>query len=120
MSSVEQAQDPKWLVILKEEVDRSSIAAVARKLEYSRPVISLVLGEKYPGDVKKVAAKVLTTFSDSVFCPFLDGEIKNSQCQDFQSRDMPTSDPNALRHWCACRNGCPHSYHSIDEGKEHA
>lgn len=116
MSGIEQ----RWLRILRDQCNQTSISDVARQIGYSRPTISLVLSGDYNGGTGKIAAKVIATFTDSVQCPFLGADITQAVCHDHQSRAMPTSDANALRHWIFCRNECPYSHHSIDDDKSHA
>jgi len=120
MSGVEQHDEDRWLRILRDQCEQSSITDVAEKVGYGRSAISLALSGKYPGGTAKIAAKVIATFTDSVQCPHLGHDIIQAACADHQSRPMPTSDPAALRHWIACRNGCPFSYHSIEDDQGHA
>lgn len=120
MSGIEQQQVQRWFLVLKSEVAKTSIADVARQLGYSRPTISLVLSGNYNGGTDLIAAKVIAAFTELVQCPFLDCDLAQAKCGDLQSRPMPTSDPQALRHWVACRSGCPNGFHSIEEEKRHA
>lgn len=120
MSGIIQEQEDRWMSILREQCEQTSITDVARQLEYSRSTISLVLAGKYNGGTSKIAAKVVLTFTHFVHCPHLRGDITQAACRDHQSRPMPTSQPKALRHWVACRNGCPNSFHSIEDEKSHA
>uniref|UniRef100_A0A7C4AHX3 LacI family transcriptional regulator n=1 Tax=Fundidesulfovibrio putealis TaxID=270496 RepID=A0A7C4AHX3_9BACT len=94
-----------WLVLLSEEAGRTSIAAVARRLGYARPSISLALAGKYPGSTDKLAATVLAVLG-TVDCPHLGFPVAPSRCAD-ASGEMPTSSPGDLRLWRACQ-GCPH------------
>ena len=51
--------DGDWRSLLIGEAARTSIAATARRLGYSRTAVSLVLAGKYPGSTDKLAARVL-------------------------------------------------------------
>ena len=113
------SNDDEWMRILRDQCGKSSITEVAEKLGYGRSAISLCLSGKYPGGTSKIAAKVIGTFTEHVHCPHLDHAILQAVCADHQSRRMPTSDPAALRHWMACRGGCPLSYHSIEDDQGH-
>lgn len=120
MSRLEKLAAQRWFQVLQSEVKKTSISDVARQLGYSRPAISLVLSGKYDGGTKLIAAKVIAAFTELVQCPYLDCDLPQAKCGDYQSRPMPTSDPQALRHWVACRSGCPNGFHSIEEEKRHA
>ena len=120
LNELEHEAEAPWLRILREECRKTSITDVARQLGYKRPTISLVLSGNYHGGTAKIAAKVIVTFTDFVQCPHLGCDIPQGACRDHQSRPMPTSDPEALRHWMACRSGCPNSFHSIDDEARHA
>lgn len=120
MSGIEENEVGRWMRILRDQCDETSITHVADKIGYSRSTISLVLSGKYNGGTDKIAAKVIGTFTDSIQCPHLGHDITQAACADHQSRKMPTSDPAALRHWIVCRGGCPFSYHSIEDEKGHA
>lgn len=104
-----------WFRVLKRECEASTISEVAKALGYDRAAISLVLSGKYKAGTARVAAKVISTFTDYVQCPFVEESIPQPDCEDYQSRAMPTSDPQALRHWMKCRTGCPYSFHDIKE-----
>lgn len=94
-----------WLSLLEEEAGRTSIAAVARRLGYARPSISLALAGKYPGSTDKLAVTVLSVLG-TVDCPHLGFQVAPAKCAA-SSGKMPTSSPGDLRLWRACQ-GCPH------------
>lgn len=119
-TTIEQSQYPEWLTILCQKCQESTIADVARQIGYSRTAVSLALSGKYEGGTGNIEAAVMGAFTGTVHCPYLGCDITQAACGDHQSQFMPTSDPNALRHWMACRSGCPHSNHSIDEDKDYA
>lgn len=95
-----------WLTILREEVGKTSMAEVAAKLDYNNhTTISLVLKGTYPAKTDKVAAKVLETFA-RLTCPHTSIEITHAECRKLATSAVPTSSPQAMRHWRACQS-CP-------------
>lgn len=113
MSRIEELRSQKWFQVLTDEVAKSSKSEVARQIGYSRPTVSLVMSGNYDGGTSAIATKVMEIFTDQVACPFLHADINKGQCVDYQSRPMPTSDPQQLRHWMSCRNECPHCSQSF-------
>lgn len=99
--------DERCLTLLRQEVERQgSIAAVARSIDYARTAVSQALAGKYPGDTRHLAAKIVETFADRVWCPHLQRDLAPADCRQARTRPIPTSDPRALDHWSACRT-CP-------------
>ncbi len=101
---------PEWIGVLRDEVEKSSIAAVARQIDMPRPSLSLLLSGKYPAKLDKVSARfapvVLATFRDQVFCPHLRKGIARDACQRHATAPMSVSDPDRFRHSQACKT-CP-------------
>lgn len=95
-----------WLTILKLAVEATSMTAVASKLEVSRTTISLVLSGKYPAKTDKIAAKVLDMFA-RITCVHTCVEITHAECRALSTSAVPTSSPQAMRHWRACQS-CAH------------
>lgn len=95
-----------WLTILAQAVKSSSRQAVADKLDVSRTAISLVLAGKYPAKTDKIAAKVLDMFA-RLTCPHTSVEITHAECRALSTSAVPTSSPQAMRHWRACQS-CAH------------
>lgn len=96
-----------WLTILKEEVEKTSKSEVAAKLGYNNhTTISLVLSGKYPAKTDKVAANVLDTYA-RITCTYTCVEITHAECRELANSPVPTSSPQAMRHWRACQ-GCIH------------
>lgn len=107
--TLRQAQgdrQPDWLTILKQAVDKTNITAVAIKLGVSRTAISLVLADKYPAKTDKLAARVLDVFA-RITCPHTGIEITHAECRTLATSAVPTSSPQAMRHWRACQS-CIH------------
>lgn len=103
-----------WLNLLRSEVGRSSIAATAKLLGYSRPSISLVLAGRYPGDTGRIAKAVLAKL-DTQTCPHLGGQISSGQCREIALAAAPTHHPMKLGHWRACQR-CPNRPASESQG----
>ena len=94
---------------------RGGIAAVARKIGYARPSLSLYLSGRYPaGDTGAIEAAIVRALTGRVSCPHLGRDLSADECLGFASRPMPMSRPDALRHWHACRD-CPHSKGDADD-----
>lgn len=95
---------PEWRVLLDRAVEDSNIQAVADRLDLSRTTLSLVVNDKYPARIDKVAARVMDVLG-RVGCPYLGVEITREQCREFHTLRAPTSSPREMRHWRACQ-GC--------------
>ncbi len=93
-----------WMTLLRNAVDATSITAVSVKLDVSRTAISLVLGGKYPAKTDKIAARVLDTYARHT-CTHTGIEITHADCRQQANSEVPTSSPQAMRHWRACQ-GC--------------
>lgn len=87
-----------WRELLAEAVKAEGCAAVARRLEVSRPAVSLLNAGKYPGNEKYMARRVMDHFG-KVPCPYLGRDVERSQCARSCIGDAPTCSPAALRHW---------------------
>ena len=102
-------QTPAWVEQLAAEANRTSVTAVAKRINYSVGAASQVIGNKYPGDLGKVEAAVRgALMGETVICPVLD-EIGRDWC--LKQQDMPRTGASAIRGrvYQACRSGCPHS-----------
>lgn len=96
--------NPDWKQLLFDAVQKSSITAVALKLDVSRTTISLVLANKYPAKTDKIATLVLDVYA-RLTCPHTGVEISHAECRKQATSDVPTSSPQSMRHWRACQ-GC--------------
>lgn len=95
------------LQLLRDAVARATISHAARELGISRPAVSLLLKGAYKGNAGRMEARILARFGDGyVHCPHLQAPIAVPDCRVWRTRPMPTSSPDALRHWTACRK-CP-------------
>ncbi|HTD05879.1 hypothetical protein [Undibacterium sp.] len=97
--------EPRWLHLVREEAARTSIAAVARRLDYSRTSISLVLDGKYPGKTGKIETKAIAVLEPAitVACPYVSHVIPVEMCQDYSTRRAPTHNPTLMGQWRACQ-----------------
>lgn len=98
-----------WLDLLRAEVaahndakGRGGIAKVARKLDYSRATVSLVIAGKYPGETGKVAQRVLEVLG-KVDCPASQNQLPYAECQLMRTREAPTHNPMQMRWWRQCQ-----------------
>lgn len=82
--------------------------AAGDAIGYSRQAVSLGLARKYRGDTKGLRAAILERFADHVLCPHLDRGIPPADCRAFRERPLTLANPEALKHWQACR-GCPNN-----------
>jgi hypothetical protein len=106
MTTCEAAAEPRWLELIRVEAGRTSIAAVALRLNYSRTAISLVLAGKYPGRLDKMEKRAIEVLEPpvTVACPYLGGDIPIKECQEFSIRRVPTHNPQKMAHWRACQS----------------
>lgn len=106
---------PDWVLILAEEANRTSGAAVAKKLGLSGSLVSYVLAKKYPGDMGRVEQLVRGALMGLlVDCPVL-GEIGRDRCLVEQRKPFSASSSVRSRLFRACRSGCPHSRLTVRE-----
>ena len=95
-----------WLDQLRMEVEASSKAAVARRMDVSRTTISLLCGGNYGAKTDRMRERFEVAFDHPVECPHLGAKLARVACEDMRSRPMPANDPRLLRHWTACKS-CP-------------
>jgi hypothetical protein len=100
--------EPRWMQLLRAEAARTTIAAVAVQIGYSRTTISLVMSGKYPGKSERIAAAVLAVLEPviTVNCPYLGVAIAPQECHQHAGQRAPTHNPSKMHHWRACRQ-CP-------------
>lgn len=107
----------QWIDVLKREVSKQGLGAVADMMETSRAAVSQLVNGKYPGNLSRMQARVEGVFFNrTVECPVA-GEIPAQQCFSNQ-RKKPGSNPMNLRFFKACRSGCPHSQQKQQFGGE--
>lgn len=94
---------PEWVIVLAEACDRSTQAAIARRLGYSGPVVNQALRNTYAGRLDRLEQKVRGELMRETYtCPVL-GEISRKKCVDTQGRAYAAT--NALR--VELRRACP-------------
>lgn len=98
--------DPLWLRLLKTEINGSTNQVVADKLGVCRASVSLAARGKYPAKTDKIAAKVLDVYA-RITCTHTGVEIAHAECRTLSTSAVPTSSPQAMRHWRACQS-CAH------------
>lgn len=91
----------EWRALLEQAVQESSLADVARKLGVSRTAVSLVFNGKYPGNPRRMAARIEAYYGRMV-CPYSGHHVSRAECAELAGK-IPTSSPAAMRHWRACR-----------------
>lgn len=100
---------PGWIELLATECDRSSQAAVAKRLSYSGTVVNQVLRNRYTAGLDAVESAVKGLFEGKeVVCPVL-GALAAHRCQENQRAPYASTNPIRVRLYKACRAGCPHS-----------
>lgn len=92
------------------EFHSGSRAALARELGVSRSGVSQALDGKYPGDTKKMRARIIETLADQVACPHLGVEIAPQVCKVWRERPLSaaTGSRSDVKHWQACQS-CIHN-----------
>ncbi|TWB58713.1 hypothetical protein [Nitrospirillum viridazoti] len=100
---------PAWVEALARECDSSNQRRAALRVGYSAATVSMVLSNRYKGDLKAVEAAVRDTLMRStVTCPAL-GEISGEDCRRHQAAPFSAINPSAVAVFRACRGGCCHS-----------
>ena len=100
-----------------------TISAVAQRIGYSRPALSLALRGKYgAGSLDHMERKIAAVLGSDVQCPHLGRAITTAACRATRLQPVPTHDPGELEHWQACKS-CPRnpaSYTLPDQPLSHA
>lgn len=111
------AEIAQALDLMRARVASSSVAAVARELDYSRPAVSMALSGRYLGRLDRLARRALERLG-GVICPHLGRPIPATECADHRRRPMPSGSARSFRHWQACRH-CPHNPDPEGEAPNH-
>lgn len=101
---------PDWVKALAGKCDETSQARAANLVGYSSTTLSLVIGNRYAGDMAAVEERVrATVMSQSIRCPEL-GDLDLAQCLDWRKRATDFQPTSTLRRMMfdACR-ACPHN-----------
>ncbi len=100
---------PDWVQELAAYASAHTGAAAGKAIGYSGAVVTQVIGNKYPGDLKRVELKVRgALMAETVTCPVL-GDIRRDRCLDEQAMPFLATSSIRSKLFRACRNGCPHS-----------
>ncbi|MGS4886119.1 transcriptional regulator [Roseibium sp. MB-4] len=100
---------PDWVRELAALADRDGLRGCEKRIGYSTAAISQAIGNKYRGDIDKVADKVRgALMGETVTCP-VQGKIARNVCLDWQGKPRAVTNPFRTKVYRACRNGCPHS-----------
>lgn len=101
--------EPRWLVLLRSEVEKTSIGRAALRVGYSRTAISQALSGKYNRSLDNLEAKVLAALElpMAIACPYLGLNLPTTMCNDMSGRPAPTHNPVAVNWWRACQT-CEH------------
>jgi hypothetical protein len=95
---------PAEVVALAEEANRTSGAAAAKRIGYTGAVVTQIIGNKYPGDVAGVFARIRgALMGETVTCPVL-GEIDRDHCLDEQRRPFSATNSTRARLHRACQS----------------
>lgn len=99
---------PDWVLLMAQACDRSSQAAVAKRLGVSSAMVNQALKRTYTGAYTTLEARVRGELMGKThLCPVL-GEITTRQCLDEQARKFQPTNPQRIQVWRACNGGCPH------------
>ncbi|WP_027358865.1 helix-turn-helix domain-containing protein [Desulforegula conservatrix] len=91
------------LGLLRQKVDDFGQGEVAKRLGYSKATVSLVINDKYNGNLNSVLLKVKEVFGGlKVNCPVL-GEIDLAECAENKRQPFSASNPLRVRLFKACK-----------------
>ncbi len=97
----------EWIDVLRQECEKTSQAAVARRLGVSGALVNQVLKGSYKGNVCRVEELVRGTFmQETVCCPVM-GEVSKRRCLDEQTRPFAPTNPQRVQLYRTCRE-CNH------------
>ncbi|WP_315383558.1 XRE family transcriptional regulator [Microvirgula aerodenitrificans] len=97
------SSDPHWLGLLRAEAARTSIAATAALLGYSRTSISLALAGRYTARTDTLARVVVERLDTPVDCPYLGETLESDVCRSYCTGPAPSHNPLKMAHWRACQ-----------------
>ena len=99
---------PDWILVLADEVERTTIRVVAGRVGFSPSVISQIVHKTYKGRIANIEAAVRGAFMGStVECPVLD-EIAVDLC--LANQKLPFSAANPVR--VSLHKACPTCRHN--------
>jgi len=99
---------PDWVLVLAQEMTRTSGAVTAKRINYSPAVLSNIISGTYRGNVARVEEVVRgALMGATVVCPVL-GDIGRDRCLDEQKQPFRATSSLRARLFHACRK-CPHA-----------
>lgn len=107
---------PDWVEGLAHQCMATSQNQVAKRLERSASLVSNVLGNRYPGDMKAVEELYRGVFEAAVVeCPAM-GSIPLDQCRHWRGKSRKLNNTNSrnVMMFRACRR-CPQNTGGSDE-----
>lgn len=91
-----------WIDLMRAECERTSQAAVGRRLGYSAGTVCAVLAGSYKGNVARVKARFEDEYlGATVDCPVI-GELPRARCWEFQTRRPAATNPLRVQLATAC------------------
>ncbi len=100
---------PEWVLRLAKDCDQNSLSIVARKIGASNTYIQQAINKTSPSAVTTIEKLAQGYYlGRTVDCPAL-GEILANDCEHHQKRPFSTTNPQRVRLYKACRNGCQYS-----------
>lgn len=100
---------PDWVMALAEACAKTSQSAVAKRVGYSAPTISAVIGNSYRGDMPRVETMVRgALIGETVACPEL-GTLPKNECLEWQAKPYAATSSHRVAMYRACRSRCPYS-----------
>lgn len=107
MSGLQQLSHDAKAIVEAAVRRHGTIKAVAERIGYSRPALSLALRGAYrAGSLSLMEEAIAANLGTDVPCPYLGRSITASTCRATREQPVPTHDPRELKHWQACR-ACP-------------
>jgi hypothetical protein len=96
-----------WLDLLKNKVELLGRRQVEADTSMSKTTLSLVLNDKYPGNLSNIESQVIIAYTNTtVACPVL-GDIAVKRCNTEQIKGFSPSNPQRIKLYKACAT-CPH------------
>lgn len=100
---------PEWVLALAAACDRDGGRAVAERIGYSRSAVSLVINNRWNGDLTRIEQAVRGALMNAeVACPVV-GALALDRCATHQKAAWAPHNPQRIQFYRACRSGCPHS-----------
>lgn len=105
------------LVLAQVAKPKSSVATVARQIDYSRPALSRYIHNDLPNP-RLIEAAILDRL-DRRQCPHAGEEIEAEECRKKALAPRPFGGTARLTWWMACQS-CPHKPIQAEKEESHA